>query len=134
MNADQIPLPEIQEIFDEMAEGVFFTTLDRVSRYRQKRISKQCKQKIPFVCRYGTFQFEVMPVGLVNALSTFHRMMVGLLGSLPLVRAYRDNLVIFSLSLKEHVCHIPQVVALVASHGLKIRFNKCEFAKEQRSR
>ena len=58
------------------------------------------------VCRYGTFQFEVMPFGLMNAPSTFQRMMDGVLKDLPFVRVYLHDLVVFSESLDVHLDHL----------------------------
>lgn len=86
MKGDRFPLPKIQEIFDELSGGAVFTTLDFFSGYWQIRMSEDCKEKTTFVCRYGTYQFEVMPFGLMNAPSTFQRMMDGLLGHLPFVK------------------------------------------------
>lgn len=57
MNSYRFPLPNIQEIFDELAGGVSFTTLDLFSGYWQIRLSKRCKEKTTFVCHSRTIQF-----------------------------------------------------------------------------
>lgn len=119
MKADRFPLPKIQEIFDALAGGVFFTTLDFFSGYWQVRMSKCCKEKTTFVYRYGTFQFEVMPFGLMNAPSMFQRMMDKILDGIPFPRVYLDDVIIFSATLREHVEHVTELVKLVFSHGLK---------------
>lgn len=64
-------------------------------------MSESCKEKTTFVCRCGTYQFDVMPFGLMNAPSTFQRMMDRLLGIFPFVKVYLDDLVIFSRDIKE---------------------------------
>lgn len=102
MKSGRFPLPNIQELFDDLAGGEVFTTLDFFFAYWQVGVGGQCKDMTTFVCRYGTFQFEVMPFGLLNAPSTVQRMMDGLLSHLPLVRVYLDDAVIFSFSLKDH--------------------------------
>lgn len=69
--ADRFPLPKIQESFNELAGGFLFTTLGFFSGYWQVKRSENYNEKTTFVYRYGTFQFEVMPFGLMNAPSTF---------------------------------------------------------------
>lgn len=129
--ADRFLLPRNQELFDELAGSVLITTLDFFSRYWQIKMSEHCKEKTTFVCRFGTFQFEGMPLELVNAPSTFQRMMDGLLGSLSFARLYLDDVVIFSASMEEHMEHIKKVISRVAGHEKKIKVSKCDFVKEQ---
>lgn len=87
-------------------------------------MSDECKEKTTFVCRFGMFQFEVMPFGLMNAPSTFQRMMDELLGHLAFVRVYLDGVLIFSRTLEEHIDHLRIVVNTVSSHGLKVKVSK----------
>lgn len=75
MKPDCWHIPKIQEIFDDLSGGKVFTTLDLFSGYWQIRLGEGCKEKTTFVCRFGTYQFEVMPFGLMNAPSTSQRMM-----------------------------------------------------------
>lgn len=69
--------------------------------------------------------------GLVNAPSTFQRLMDGLLFNFPFVEVCLNDVVIFSSSLEEHFYHIREVVTSVGGHSLKIKASKCEFAKKQ---
>ena len=75
MKAYRWPLPKIQEIFDDLSGSQFFRTFDRFSGYWQDRMDESCIEKTTFICRFGTFQFGVMQFGLMNAPSTFQRMM-----------------------------------------------------------
>lgn len=128
MKGDRFSLPKIQEIFDESAGGVFFTTLDLFSGYWQMKLEERCKQKTSFVCRQGTFQFEVMSFGLMNAPSTFQRMMNSLMNHLNFVRVYLDNLMIFSKTMSDHLENLGRVIELIPPNGLKLKISKCEFA------
>lgn len=66
MKPGSFPLLKIQEIFDELLRGAIFTTLDLYSGFWRIRLSQSCKEKTIVICRLGTFQFEVMPFGLMN--------------------------------------------------------------------
>lgn len=46
------------------------------------------------MCRIETFQFEIMRFGLMNAHSTFQRMMNKVAGHLNFVRVYLDDVII----------------------------------------
>ncbi|CDF36681.1 unnamed protein product [Chondrus crispus] len=53
---------------------------------RFSRMAENCNEKTTFVCRHGTFQFEVMPFGFMNAHSTFQRMTDQLFRELRFIR------------------------------------------------
>ena len=128
MKPDRWPLPKIEVIFDDFEGANVFSTLDLFSGYWQVRMAAQCKEVTTFVCRYGTFKFEVMPFGLMNAPSIFQRMMDLIFRNCPFVRAYLDDVVVFSADLKEHIEHLCAVFATIAKHGLKLKVSKCSFA------
>lgn len=71
IKVDRFPLPKIQEIFEELGGGDVFSTSDLFSGYRQIRLEESFKEEITFVYRFGTFKFELMPFGFMNATSTF---------------------------------------------------------------
>lgn len=121
MKADQLPVPMIWEVFGELAGEVFSTTLDFFSGCWKMRLSDFGEEKKTFVCKQGTFQFEVMLFWLTHAPSTFQREMGKTLQHFPFVKLYLDDVLTLSPALSEHVEHIWQVVSLVARHGLKIK-------------
>ena len=92
-------------------------------------MAQQCKEMSTFVCRYGTYKFEVMPFGLMNAPSTFQRMMDTIVRGLPFVCVYLDEVVVFSKSLEEHLRHLHQIFDVIDKAGLKLMLSKCSFAQ-----
>ena len=131
MKADRWPLPRIEEIFDDLQGCSVFTTLDLFSGYWQVRMAEACKEMTTFVTRYGTFQFEVMPFGLMNAPSTFQRMMDVVLQGLPFARVYIDDVVVFSRSAQEHMGHLKEIFQRLQNCGLKVKLSKCYFAQSR---
>ena len=81
-----------------------FSKIDLNNAYHQLPMNECDKFKTAFTCRYGTFEFNVMPFGLMNAPSTFQRVMnnvfMKLLDSGVLV--YMDDILIYSKSVEEH--------------------------------
>ena len=58
-------------------------------------MDEACKEKAALICWYSTFQFEVMPFGLINSKATFLRMIDRILLRVNNFRWYVDDLVIF---------------------------------------
>ena len=79
MKSDKWPVPCVEEIFDDLPGSSVFSTLDLFRGYWQIKIDDTCKEKTTFICKFGTYQFEVMPFGLKNSGATFQRMMDNIL-------------------------------------------------------
>lgn len=62
------------------------------------------KEKTSFTCRYGTYQFTVMPFGLTSAPSTFQRVMNNIFFDLldKGVLVYLDDILVYSKTVEEH--------------------------------
>ena len=72
-----------------------------------------------------------MPFGLMNAPSTFQRLMDQLFRGLRFMRVYLDELVVLLKSLDEHLAHLTQVFCISRDNGLKLNIAKCGFAQSQ---
>ena len=71
-----------------------------------------------------------MPFGLVNAPATFQRAMsIALRGCEDFVAVYLDDILIFSNSRKEHLCHLQRVLECLDSEGYHVRLAKCTFCQ-----
>ena len=128
MKPDRWPLPKIEEILDDPEGANVFSTLDLFSGYWEDHMAEHCKEVTTFVCWYGTFKFEVMPFGLMNAPSTFQRMVDLIFRNYSFFRVYLDDVVVFSADLKEHVEHLGDIFSTIAKHGLRRKVSKCSFA------
>ena len=127
MHADYWHLSRVDEILDDMRGSSVFTTIDLFQGYWQIKMDETCKEKAAFICRYGTFQFEVMPFGLMNSQATFQRMIDRILLNVANIRCYVDDVVIFPKSTEEHARHLENVFAILKNNGLKLRIKKCSF-------
>lgn len=132
MKSDRWPLPRIDEIFDDLHGCTLFTTLDLFSGYSvEVRMADACKEMTTFVTKYGTYQFEVIPFGLMNAPSTFQRMMDTVLQGLSFVRVFIDEVVVFSRSIEDHIIHVRTVFRRLEKCNLKVKLAKCFIAQQQ---
>jgi hypothetical protein len=83
--------------------------LDGYSGYNQISVVED-KKKTTFTTPWGTFMYEKMPFGLMNARATFQRVMdIAFIGEKDrFVVIYLDDIIVFSASDEEHLQHLKQ--------------------------
>ena len=72
---EHFPLPNIEDLFDQLQGARIFSRLDLQSGYHQLRIREKDIQKTAFVCPLGQFEYVCAPFGLCNLPSQFSRFM-----------------------------------------------------------
>ena len=82
--------------------------LDGYSGYNQISVMEEDKNKTTFTTPWGTFMYEKMPFGLMNAGAAFQRAMdiAFIVEKDKFVVIYLDDITIFSTSNKEHLQHL----------------------------
>lgn len=68
---DAEPIPDISEIFANLANDRYFTKIDLSKGYWQIPMKVEARPLTAFITHHGLFQFKTMPFGLVNAAATF---------------------------------------------------------------
>ena len=64
---NRYPLPLIMNLLNVPVGAVYFTKLDIRDAYHKILVRAGDEWKTAFQCRYGQFEYRVMPFGLVNA-------------------------------------------------------------------
>ena len=60
IKSNKWPVPNVEEIFEDLRVNNIFTTLDLFQGYWQAKMDETCMEKTAFVCNFGSFQFEFM--------------------------------------------------------------------------
>ena len=127
---DTFPLPNIEEYLDRLQKAKIFTVLDFASGFWQIPINEADKEKFSFITTFGTYQFNYMPFGFINAPSIFQRAISETLD--PLLHicclVYIDDVVIYSDSLENHRKDLDEVFKLLIKYNWKVKLSKCQFA------
>ena len=124
-----LPMPRIDDL---LGQAQYLSTLDLTKGCWQVPTSKCDQAKTAFTTPFGLLQFKRMPFRLQKAPATFQRMMDQLLHGLRgVASAYLDDLIIFSLTWREHLEHLEAVFTILYEAGLTARPKKCQFGMEQ---
>jgi hypothetical protein len=130
---DAFPLPRADEIFDALNGATRFSCVDLAAGYWQIGMTEEDKPKTAFVTREGTYEFNVMLFGLMNAPATFQRLMNNIYSGLlwTSVFVYLDDIQIYSKTFEDHLTHLQQASDRLQEAGFKLKLKKCEFGKRE---
>ena len=122
---DPEPMPQMEEIFAELAGSKFFSKFDFCKGYWQIGMKPEDRDLTTFVTHRGLFRFTVMPFGLVNAPATFSRIMRKLTCNLQKLRNYLDDVLSYSKTWNEHLQGLRAFLSKVREANLSLRPSKC---------
>ncbi len=107
--------------------------LDGFSGYNQVEMDLEDRKKTSFITPWGTFMYDKMPFGLINAGATFQRAMdIAFVGERDkFIVIYLDDMTVFSKGDKEHLDHLRQTFAKCRQYGLSLNPKKSFFAMEE---
>ena len=89
------PMPRIDEVLEALGAAKLFSRLDLRKGYYQIMLREEDRKKTAFAFKGKLYHFKRMPFGLTSAPQTFQRLMKKILGDLPFVVCYLDDVLIF---------------------------------------
>ena len=126
---NKYPLPQIDDLFDQLRRSEYYTKIDLRTGYHQLQIREEDIPKTAFRTRYGHFEYTVMLFELINALVTFmdlmHRVFRPYLDQFVIV--FIDDILIYSQTHEEHEHHLIIMLQTLREHKLYAKMRKCEF-------
>ncbi|GJZ39022.1 putative reverse transcriptase domain-containing protein [Tanacetum coccineum] len=127
------PLLRIDDLFDQLQGGCYFSKINLRSGYHQLRVHEDDIPKTAFRTRYGHFEFTVMPFGLTYAPAVFMDLMNRVCKSYldKFVIVFIDDILIYSNTKEEHEVHLNLVLELLRKEKLYAKFSKCEFLLQE---
>ena len=109
-----------------------FTKLDLCGTYNLVRIADSEEWKTAFCTHYGSYEFQVMHYGLMNAPASFQQFMNEVFKDMldVSVIVYLDDILVYSKNPDDHIKHITEVLECLHTNDLFIKVNKCEFSMD----
>jgi hypothetical protein len=130
---DNYPLPKMDHILQRVVGAQRISMLDGYSGYNQISVMEEDKNKTTFTTPWGTFMYEKMPFGLMNAGETFQRAMdITFIGEKDkFMVIYLDDITMFSTSDDEHLQHLKQTFEKCRRYGISLNPKKSHFSMEE---
>ena len=114
------PLPRIDDLLNKPKRAIIFTGMDAKAGFFQIPVETTSKKYTAFSDGLRKFEWNFMPMGVMNAPMTFSMIMNQVLGDLSFVLVYMDDIVIFSNSIDDHIKHIKIVMKRLNDVNIKI--------------
>jgi hypothetical protein len=130
---DNYPLPKMDHVLEKVVGDNRISMIDGFSGYNQIVVHEDDREKTAFTTPWGTFMYDKMPFGLMNAGENFQRAMdITFIGERDkFVVIYLDDLTIFSDSDTEHLVHLRQTFDKCRKFGLSLNPKKSHFAMQE---
>lgn len=128
------PFPLIEDLMVKTIDCKYFTTLDVNSAFWSIPLRVGDRPKTGFVTLEGHYQWTCLPFGLKTAPAIFQRILVNIIKKFNLSKFcvnYIDDIMIFSKTFEEHLNQITLLLDAIKEEGLKLKFTKCKFAKNE---
>ena len=129
--ADQYPLPRVEDMFAELAGYKRFTKVDLSRAYLLLTLSDEAKQYTTINTHRGLYRFTRMPFGVNTAPAVFQRVIENTLRGLRHVLVRADDILVSGLSDEEHLENLVHVLGRLEQAGLKAKLAKCLFMSEE---
>lgn len=102
---DNFPLPPMEQILQAIARSELMSFLDGFSRCNQVMVHPDDQMKTTFRTKWGTYAYQKMPFGIINADATFQRAMdiafKGLVKKSVVI--YLDDIMVYSKKRNNHL-------------------------------
>jgi len=130
---DNFPFPTMEQILQSVAGSELMSFLDGFSGYNQVLVHPDDQLKTTFRTKWGTYAYQKMPFGLINAEATFQRAMdtafKGLINRTVVI--YLDDITVFSKERSSHLQDLNQIFQRCKRYGISLNPKKSFFSLDQ---
>ena len=124
---DQYPIPKVSDLFAQLGQGKYFSTLDLSHAYQQLPLEAESRKFVVINTHKGLFCYTQLPFGISSAPGIFQRVIESLLQGIEGVIAYLDDILITGNSEEAHLKALEEVLSRLERAGLRVKRSKCTF-------
>ena len=122
---DRYPVRSLQDFTAELHGKKVFSKIDLMKGYHQIPVADDDIRKTAVITPFGLFIFPRTPFGLKNAGQDFQRLMDEILGDLPRVYVYIDDILVASEDPVQHLADLDAVFKTLSANGMVVQRSKC---------
>ena len=126
---DQYPVRQLTDFTSELHGKSIFSKIDLLKGYHQIPVADNDVPKTAVITPFGLYIFPRCPFGLKNAGQDFQRLMDEILGDIPRVFVYIDDILVASESLEQHLLDLDVVFKTLSANGMVVQRSKCILGK-----
>ena len=118
-----------KKIFNDVSRARWYTQLNLRDAFNLICIKEEDEWKTAFKTRYKLFEYQMMSFELINALTTFQKIINKILKEYlnVFVIAYLNDIFIYFNTKKEHEQHVRKVLKKLKEAELKVKLKKSRF-------
>ena len=133
LEQDSFPLPRIAQLLERAGGHKVYSTLDAVQAYFHVSVNHKSRKLTAFATPNGLYQFKRMPFGISTAPAIYSRFIAAALNKLGTrgINCYLDDVLVYSMSLTEHVDRMYQVLQAHREAGVKLKPAKTSLFQEK---
>ena len=120
-------MPKVEDIFLKLNSAKHFSTLVLWAGYHHIPLDKSSIPKTAFNSPFSKYEYVKVPFSLAEAPAYFQKLMTGILKEFDFAITYLDDIIIFSITVDEHLSYIKQVFEKLRNEKLSMKFSKCHF-------
>ena len=128
---DKYPVRSIHDFNAELHGKKIFSKIDLMKGYHQIPVAPDDVKKTGIITPFGLYVFPRTPFGLKNAGQDFQRLMDAILGDIPRVYVYIDDILVASETPEQHLEDLKTVFKVLSDNGLVVQRSKCVLGKSE---
>ena len=123
----------MDHILQTVAESKIMSMLDGYSGHNQISVAPEDQHKISFITPWGTFTYNQMPFGFINAGAIFQRAMTSSFKDVRdrIIVIYLDDSIVYSKKRECHFEDLDKVLNRCRQHGISLNPKKSVFFVEE---
>jgi hypothetical protein len=126
------PLPKISDLLRRLGGFKYATEIDLIIGYYHIPLDLEAQKWCTTILSWGIYQYKRLPRGLKTSPDIFQRIMYELLGDIPHLQVYIDDIVIASnWTFEEHAAIMEQVLERLQKANFRANLGKFYFGESK---
>lgn len=128
---DQYPMPEVEDIFSNLAGGQKFSKVDLKQAYLQMEVEEDSKPLLTINTSKGLYRYNRLAFGIASAPAIWQKAIDQVTQECTRTQGRLDDLLVTGADDTEHLRNLRLLFKQLHKNGLKVNKWKCDFFKEE---